>query len=66
MRERPVHESRTLSLMAGPGLGKGLLQLAPRCGESNAHSISCSLQAVTIGDRYRRLCFTIGEVKGSP
>jgi len=65
MRERPVHESRKLSLMAGPGLGKGLLKLAPNCGQSNAHGIGCSLKAVTVGDGYRRLRFTIGEVKGS-
>jgi hypothetical protein len=66
MRQRPVHESSKLSLMAGPGLGECLLKLAARRGQSDAHRIGRSLEAVTVRNNYRRLSFTIGEVKSSP
>ena len=61
-----VHESRQLGLMARPRLGKCLLKLAPRCRQSNPHCIGGSLQAVTVRDGYRYLCFAISEVESSP
>jgi hypothetical protein len=66
MRECPVHESSQFGLMPHPGLGKRLLKLAPRCRQSNPHHIGGSLQAVTIRDGYRGLCFPIREVESSP
>ena len=43
MRQRPVHESSKLCLMARARFGKGLLELAPRCGQSNPHCIGGGL-----------------------
>ena len=66
MRQRPVHESSKLRLMACPRFGKGLLELAPRCGQSHAHCVGGGLQAMAIRNGHRYLCFTIGQVEGSP
>jgi hypothetical protein len=43
MSQRLVHERCELRLMACARLGKGLLELAPRCGKSDAHAIGGSL-----------------------
>jgi len=59
MSQRPLHESRELRLMARTSFGKGLLELTPHCGKSDAHVVRGILQTTTMGDGYRCLCFTI-------
>ena len=58
-----MHKRRELGLMARSGLGKRFLQLAPCRRQSNPHRVGGSLQATTVRDGYRRLCFAIGKVE---
>jgi hypothetical protein len=66
MSQRPLHEGGELRLMTRTSFGKGLLELTPHCGESDAHAIGGSLQTLTMGDSYRCLCFTIRQFESSP
>jgi hypothetical protein len=66
MRQGPMHESCELCLMTGAGFGKGLLELAPRCGRSDPHLTGGHLQTLTMRDGYRRLRFTLGQIEGLP
>jgi hypothetical protein len=61
-----VDKGGKLGLMACAGLGKNLLELAPRRGEGNPHVIGGSLQTMTAGNGYCRLRFTMGQVESSP
>jgi hypothetical protein len=65
-RQCPVHESCEFCLLPGAGLGKHLLELAARCGQSHTYRIGGGLEAITMRNCDRHLRLPMGEAEGSP
>jgi hypothetical protein len=66
MSESSVHESGEFRLVAGAGLGEDLVQLAPRCGQGDAHRPGGYFQSMTVRDGDCHLSLAVGEVECPP